>query len=137
MREQHQGVYDYLLAQQPFSAAANAWLVAVNDLAIASKHIDLVPQTRSEERRTIVSGSGGSVSWGPGVVFGAGVSILGAPVDPRTQRIVPTRGITETIEVWVSFKIRGYDGNAAGLCREACAGTRRIATEMTNSFGLS
>lgn len=136
VRQQHQLVYDYLLSQQPFMNPSNCWLAVVNDLAIAGKHIDLVPQVKHEERRTTVSGPGGSVSWGSGVTFGSGVSIMGAPVDPRTQRIIPTHGLTEKIETWISFVVVGHNVNAAGLCTEACAGTRRIANEMTAMFGL-
>lgn len=136
VRQQHQPVYDYLLSQQPFTKTSNGWLTIVNDLAIAGKHIDLVPQVKHEERRITVSGPGGSVSWGPGVTFGSGVSIMGAPVDPRTQRIVPTHGLDEKIETWVSFVVTGHNVNAAGLCTAACAGTRRIASEMTSKFGL-
>ena len=137
VRAQNQAIYDYLLAQQPFHNAGNSWLAVVDDLAIAGKHIDLVPQTKTEERRITVSGAGGSVSWGPGVTFGSGVSVAGAPIDPRTQRIIPTPGVTERVELWVSFIINGHNTNAAGLCKEACAGTRRITTEMSDKFGLS
>jgi hypothetical protein len=110
----------------------------VDDLAVAGKHIDLVPQTKVEERRVTVSREGGgSVSWGQGVTFGPVVRVQGAPVDPRTQRIVPTPGVTEKVESWVSFIIKDHNVNAAGLCKEACAGARRIATEMSDKFGLS
>ncbi len=39
----HQPVYDYMLANQPFSAAKNTWLNVVKDLAVQGKHIDLIP----------------------------------------------------------------------------------------------
>ena len=91
-----------------------------------------------EERRITVTGpSGGKVSWGPGVTFGSGVSVAGAPIDPRSQRIVPTPGVTEEIEIWVSFEIQGYGVNAAGFCTDTCRAVRRIATDMSEKFGLS
>ena len=100
----HPDLHSYLLAQQPFTSDNNKWLAVLFDLAVQGKHIDLTPQKRVEERRVTVSAAGGgSVSWGPGVTFGGGVSVMGAPVDPRTQRIVPTPGVTEKIENWVSF----------------------------------
>ena len=90
-----------------------------------------------EQRRITVSRpGGGAVSWGPGVTFGGSVSVMGAPIDPRTQRIVPTPGVTK-IETWVSFNIQGYGVNAAAFCAEACKNVRRIATEMSEQFGLS
>lgn len=137
VKGQHQPIYNYLLKLQPFHDSGYHWLMILNDLAVQGKHIDLVPQKRTEERRVTVSNSGGSVSWGTGVVFGSGVRVMGAPVDPRTQRIVPTPGVTERIETWVSFLIEGHGVNAAGFCQEACAKTRQIVIDMTDQFGLS
>lgn len=137
VREQHQPVYDFLLELQPFSDSKNRWLAILNDLAVKGKHIDLVPQTRTEQRRVTVSRAGGSVSWGPGVTFGRGVSVMGAPINPDTQRIVPTDGVTEKIENWVSFLIADHGVNAVGFCKEARTKTRQIATNMSDQFGLS
>ncbi len=139
VRHQHQPAYDYLLAQQPFSNTNNRWLAVIDELAVAGKHIDLVPQTRTEEKRITVSRGGGSVTYNPAAVkFGSAgtVRLAGALVDPRTQRIIPTDGVTERVELWVSFVISSHNINAAGLCKEACAGTRRIATEMSDQFAL-
>lgn len=57
---------------------------------------------------------------------------MGAPVDPRTQRIVPTPGVTEQVEIWVSFVLEGYGVNALGFCREACQKTRVLIEEIVN-----
>lgn len=57
---------------------------------------------------------------------------MGAPVDPRTQRIVPTPGVTEQMEIWVSFILEGYGVNALGFCKEACQKTRVLIEEMVN-----
>jgi hypothetical protein len=140
VRQQHQAVYDYLLAQQPFCDAKNQWLGVVDDLAIASKHIDLIPQIKHNERRITVSRAGVSVSYNPDAIRIGGppgsVRFAGAVVDPTTNRVVPTQGVTERIEQWVSFVIEGHGVNAAWLCKEGCAGARRIATEMSERFRL-
>ncbi|MBK5264933.1 MAG: hypothetical protein JJE34_06835 [Alphaproteobacteria bacterium] len=137
LAERHSDLRNYLLSLQPFSKPENAWIRIINDLALQSKHIDLVPQKRIEERRVTVSrGGGGSVSWGPGVTFGSGVNVMGAPVDPRTQRIIPTAGVSEKIEIWVSFAIDGYGVNALSLCTDACKNVRDIADYMTKEFSL-
>lgn len=139
----HQALYDFFLSQQPFSSDRNKWLTALFDLSVQGKHIDLVPQKRFENRRIHVEAAsgGGSVNWDPSAVrFGGppgSVRIMGAPIDPTTQRIMPTPGITEWIETWVGFEIVGYGVNAAGFCKEACRETRRIIQEMTDKFGLS
>ncbi len=140
VRAQHQPVYDYLLARQPFANANNAWLTVLNDLAVQGKHIDLVPQVRQESKRITVAQTqgGGTVSWDPSSVkFGSGVFIHGVPVDPATQRVVPHPSVEERIETWVSFNIQGHGVNAAGFCQEACHSTRSITNDMSNKFGLS
>jgi len=135
VKSQHDALEKYLLGLQPFSDKENDWLRILNELAIASKHIDLIPQRRMAQRRmTVTDGGGNSVSWGPGVTFGSGVSIMGAPVDARTQRIVPTAGISETQEVWVSFLIEGYNIDPLSFCADACRQVRGIANYMTGRF---
>jgi hypothetical protein len=137
---QHDPVRTFLLGCQPFSSADNKWLKIVNDLAVAGKHIDLLPQKKHETKRiNVTSASGGSVSWDPsGVRFGgSGVRIAGAPIDPATQRIVPTPGVTETIETWVSFMIADHNVSAFPFCTTAVENTRKLLTEMDEQFDLS
>lgn len=136
VRSQHGNVYQWLLARQPFQSSDNKWLAILNDLAAHGKHIDLVPQKTVEERRTTVTGPGGIVSWGKGVRFGPGVRVSGALVDPRTQRIVPTPGVTEKVEIWVSFVIESHGINAFAFCKDAVRKTKQIAEEMSAEFGL-
>ena len=84
-----------------------------------------------------MSGEGGKVEWDPSSArFGPGVVIVGAPIDPRTQRIVPTAGVTEEVEVWVAFVLEGPDVNALDFCQEACQKTRRLVEEMAQAFSL-
>ena len=137
LRTDNQPIYDYLLSLQPFvDRKANKWLPLIDRLAVHSKHIDLVPQTRTEQRRVTVRGRGGSVSYGPGVTFGPGVQIMGAAVNPATQRIEPTPDVTEAVVNWISFVIDGTGTNAAGFCKKACEKTREVVTEMSDQFGL-
>lgn len=141
VKDQHQELYDYLLSIQP-TPGKNKWLTVLFDLSVQGKHIDLVPQKRYEERRVTVSRGDGIVSWNPDAVrFGSGpgvqVRVAGAQINPATQRIFPTEGVTERLETWVSFIIDGHNVNAAGFCKEGCAETRRIIQEMTDKFGLS
>jgi hypothetical protein len=154
-RESHPEVWDYLIEQQPFTARKNKWLGVLFDLAVQGKHIDLVPQIRVEQPRVIVETRRPQVStqanepqysiqasWDPrSVRFGGGagasVRVGGALMNPRTQRIVPTLGVTERIETWVRFIIEGYDVNPAIFVKVAAIQTRRIVQEMTDRFGLS
>ena len=131
----------------------------MNDLAVQGKHIDLVPQKRTEERRTTATSPTGTVSWGqndlsfgpggsveflpggvisfgPGGVRLSGVSVMGAPINPATQRVVPGMDVTDRVEVWVSFMIEDHRLNATDFCKMACRETRKIVTDFSNQFGL-
>lgn len=125
-------LYEFLREKQPFASEENEWLRVLSELAAEGKHERLVPQRRMEMRRITVTGpQGGSVSWASaGVTFGHGVSVFGAPVDPATQRIVPTPGVTERVETLVAFIMERYDVNAIGFCRDACSRTRQVLEEM-------
>jgi hypothetical protein len=122
------------LKKQPFSSKENQLLDILAKIAAEGKHVRLTPQKRTEAHRIKVSRpGGGSVSWdASSVKFGAGVSVMGAPIDPRTQRIVQTPGVTEEVEIWVSFVFNDYAVNALGFCKEACQKTRALIEEMVN-----
>lgn len=79
------------------------WTTHFNLLRNKTTHLSLVPQIKKETRRVTVSRGGGSVSWGEGVTFGTGVSVMGVPIDPITQMPV-ANNMTETrVEIWVDF----------------------------------
>jgi hypothetical protein len=99
-------VYDILEAAQPFN---DPWLGQFNKLNNHNKHQDLVEQTRTEARHVSVSRNGGSVSWGPGVTFGSGVSVMGVPIDPRTQMPVPNTAAKTEVVTWVDFRFIEID----------------------------
>lgn len=128
----HKILYDFVLKQQPFSSDENRWLKLLAEIAAEGKHVRLAPQKRIETRRIKVSGpGGGSVSWDPSSVkFRRGVSVVGAPIDPSTQRIIPTPGVTEQVEIWVSFMLDDYGVNALGFCKEAYQKIRALVDEM-------
>jgi hypothetical protein len=132
LSEVHKNLYDFLLKKQPFSSKENRWLELLSEIAPEGKHIRLTPQKRIEARRIKVTRpGGGSVSWNPSSVrFGTGVRVVGAPIDPNTQRITPTPGVTEQLEIWVSFILDDYGVNALGFCKEACEKTRALVKEM-------
>jgi len=96
-------IFNIIEKVQPYN---DAWLGKFNRLNNDNKHEDLVEQTRTETKRVTVSsiGGGGSVSWGPGVTFGPGVSVMGVPIDPRTQMPVPNTIAETKVGIWVDFK---------------------------------
>jgi hypothetical protein len=100
-------VFNVLDSVQPYR---DPWLGQFNKLNNQNKHQDLVPQTRTESRRVTVTGpGGGSVSWGPGVKYGSGVSVMGVPIDPRTQMPVPNDTTKTEVVIWVDFRFQDID----------------------------
>ncbi len=91
-------VYDLLDGVQPYK---DPWLGQFNKLNNHNKHQALTEQTR----HVTVSRGGSSVSWGPDVTFGAGVSVVGVPIDPKTQMPVAN---TEVV-IWVDFRFKEID----------------------------
>jgi len=89
---------------QPFQN--NQWIDWFNILNNKSKHITLIPQKRKEDIRVTVSSpnNGGFVSWGSGVTFGNGVSVMGVPIDPKTQMPIPNNVVKTEKTIWVSFE---------------------------------
>jgi len=132
LEQRNKQLYDFLLNIQPFSSDENKWLRLLAEIAAKGKHVRLAPQKRRESRRTKVSRNGaGSVSWNQSSVrFGHGVSILGAPIDPKTQRTILTPGVTVQEEIWVFFTFEGYDVNAHWFCKEACQKTRKLIEDI-------
>lgn len=112
-----------LRSLQPFVHCKNKIFSRIRQLA-NKKHTGLVPQIRKEQSRVTVSQpSVGSVSWGPGVTFGNGVSVMGIPIDPRTQRPVHNIGAEVTVETWVSFHFSEGDEDALAFCKAAVVAT--------------
>lgn len=127
----HKELYDFVLKKQPFSSNENKWLDLLTKIAAEGKHVKLAPQKLIETRRISVSGRGGEVSWDKSsVTFGKGVSILGAPIDPSTQRIVPNPEVIEKEEIWVTFVLDDYGFNALAFCKEISQETRALIEEM-------
>jgi hypothetical protein len=107
-------VLNELERSQPYNPGRNE-LRYLHDLTRVNKHQDFTEQTRTETRRVRASSmGGGAVEWTPfqqghgGVIFGGApgsVLINGVPIDPVTQRPVPSPSqiVTETILVGWNF----------------------------------
>lgn len=95
-------IYNILESIQPY---CDNWLGNFNRLNNNNKHQDLQEQTRTESRFVNVTSKklGGSVSWGPGVTFGNGVSVMGVPIDPRTQMPIPNKQVNTLVTIWINF----------------------------------
>lgn len=119
-----------LRSLQPFTNGKNDIYARIKAFA-AHKHTGLRPQIRTEQRRVNVTRPGaGGVSWGPGVRFSGNVSVMGVPIDPRTQLPAHNNGIDVQIETWINFLIEGTGEDAAGFCKDAIAATRSAIRTM-------
>lgn len=126
LRQAAPAVVAALEGLQPFQGGQE-WLGQINQVNSENKHGDLVEQTRVESLETRVTGrGGGQISWGPGVKFGPGVSVMGVPIDPSTQLPVPDPSVKVERIVWVDFHFAGIGVSALGLLRRALAGIERI-----------
>jgi hypothetical protein len=110
-------------AIQPYNAP---WLGKFNKLNNHNKHQDLVEQTRYEARHVTVSKGSGSVSWGPGVTFGSGVSVLGVSIDHRTQMPVPNNVVQTEVVTWVDFRFSEVDESVLDFVEESVKNTTKI-----------
>ncbi|WP_119299804.1 hypothetical protein [Dongia deserti] len=135
--EQKDPVFAKVLRRwQPLSDPQNNWIAMLRKFA-AKKHVGLVPQKIQSEPRVVVSDQrGNSVSWGPGVTFGQGVSVFGAPIDPKSQLPVETPGVEARVEIWVRFHIEGTDLNALSFCTECVSGTKLIIANFASELVL-
>jgi len=76
----HPRMFSFLESVQPYHKNY-IWLNELSKYA-NEKHIRLTPQKRVEVKRITVSRGKGSVSWGPGVRFGSGISVMGCSCKP-------------------------------------------------------
>src|SRR3990167_7947922 len=120
--------FNFLDSIQPYNQDY-LWLKYLANYA-SEKHIKLTPQKKTEIKRVTVSRCSGSVSWGPGVTFGDGVSVMGVPINPATQMPVPNNVVETKIENWVSFLFDDSDINVLWLCKKSVEDGEEIITEI-------
>jgi hypothetical protein len=120
-------VYSMLEAVQPFR---DLWLGQFNKLNNHNKHQDLVEQSRSEARHVTVSRGSGSVSWGPGVTFGSGVSVMGVPIDPKTQMPVPNAVVKTEVVTWVDFRFREIDQSVLPFIEKSIESVEKLFSSL-------
>lgn len=128
LETKHQDFYKFIDSVQPYNQDY-LWLKYLANYA-SEKHIRLTPQTKMETKRVTVTRGGGSVSWGSGVTFGGGVSVMGVPIDPATQLPVPNNIAETKVENWVSFLFEGSDINVLGLCKKSVEDGEKIIKKV-------
>jgi len=120
--------YNFVDSVQPYNKNYE-WLLHLANYA-SEKHIRLTPQIKTETKRVTISRGSGSVSWGQGVTFGSGVSVMSVPIDPITQMPVPNNIAETKIENWISFLFEGSDINVLWLCEKSVKDGEKIVKRI-------
>ncbi len=116
-------VYAVIESVQPYQ---DSWLGQFNKLNNHNKHQDLVEQTRTEARHVTASSPSGTVTWGPGAIFGSRVKILGVPINPETQMPIPNSRIDTRVSIWVDFRFKEIDQPVLPFVKASIANVERI-----------
>lgn len=126
-------LYEYLESIQYYHGGNSKWLTHFNDLNNENKHEKLVEQKKTETKIVKVSSNqgDGSVSWGPGVTFGSGVSIMGVPINPNTQMPATNNITTTEVTIWVDFKFHSIDVSALLLLKDSLKKNKEIVAKVT------
>lgn len=124
-------VYQCMEKIQPYN---DNWLGQFNSLNNNNKHYDLVEQTRTESRQVTVESrtEKGSVSWGPGVRFGSGVSVMGVPINPATQMPVPNNIVNVIVAIWVDFTFKDNGKSIIPFIMKSIDNIKGICTQVRN-----
>lgn len=137
LKENNLELFNFLLSIQPFQSPSNVWLKNFNKLNNSNKHDNLVEQTREEQEQIHVTDKNGSgvVSWMPGAVrFGPGVSIMGVPVNPNTQMLVPSSSTSVKKIIWIDFQFEEIKTSAIFLMKESLKGIEEISKQIFNKL---
>jgi hypothetical protein len=123
-------LFAFLESVQPFQQNM-AWIGHFNHVNNENKHGNLIEQTRSEWIETkVTSKDGNQVGWTSGVTFTSGVSIMGVPIDPKTQLPVPHPSQKVERINWVDFRFLGIDVSALSLIKSSVSGIESIVNKM-------
>jgi hypothetical protein len=122
-------VYNILEGVQPYH---DDWLSKFNQLNNNNKHQDLAEQTKLESRHVrVTSPQGGGVSWGPGVRFNGSVSVMGVPIDPKTQLPIPNNQVKTEITIWVDFKFKENGESVVLFIRQSIENIEKIFMKLS------
>jgi hypothetical protein len=136
LRTNHPAIAAAFERHQPYQAGSEV-LGYLRKLSRVNKHQDFSAQTRTERLRTIVDVAGvGVADWDSrAVTFASGVSILGAPIDPATQRPAPNPAVAVTSVRYIDWRFVDPPTSVlrtlqslARLVREAVADVETVAT---------
>lgn len=117
-------LYDLILKAQPF-CTKRADLANLKDWSNLGKHVRLVRHECDARPATRVTTHQGTMIYTHGVRF-HGQHIMGAPIDPVTDRIVPAPNVQIEDITYVSFALEDSETNPIVFCQSLCQSTRKF-----------
>ncbi|MBD3362149.1 hypothetical protein GF362_00335 [Candidatus Dojkabacteria bacterium] len=129
-------IFNLLESYQPYKEGYD-WLGKFADITSKLKHMELIPQKKTEQTRISSENntSSSKVSWDPNSVkFGNGVYINQAYVNPTTQ--LPVRHPNNVVrkEIWVSFLFDGHDVSVLPFLKQCLNGVEKITETLYKSL---
>jgi hypothetical protein len=135
-------LYKAIETGQPYKPGY-VWIGHLAVLTRENKHHRLTPQIRDETRVVQVGMlGGGAVQYRPqqagkgGVRFGVGVSIGGVPIDPATQRPVPSPTQTVVERIYVDWQFDDPRVSVLQTLREIQDGLPKLIHVVLSASGL-
>ena len=122
---------------QPYQAGSEV-LGYLHKLSRVNKHQDFSPQTRTERLRTRVDVAGmGVAEWDPRAIkFASGVSILGAPIDPATQRPSPHPAVAVTNVRYIDWQFVDPPASVLGTLQSLARSVREAVEDVESAATL-
>lgn len=124
-------VYASLEAVQPYNTG---WLDKFNKLNNYNKHQGLVDQTQREIRLVTVRRDDKTVSWGPKVAFGSGVSVFGVPIDPSSQMPIPNSVAKTEVVALVEFRFAEIDEPVIAFTEKSITSVEDLFLKVNAEF---
>ncbi len=124
----NKGLYNLILKAQPFMTGKSD-LSDFQSMANLGKHTGLVLQKLESKEAIKITGPKETIIHTKGVKFPRG-QIMGVPVDPKTQRVIPSSEVKDEEIIWVNCSLDGYDYNPLIFCLTLSQDIRRFLQEM-------
>lgn len=124
--------FNLIESLQPYHPG-NEWLKHLKDIT-PERHSRLTPQTRHEIKQVTISNEHGTAVFQNAYFHasgaGAGVTVLGTPIDLKTQLPVPDGKVKTEVKNLVSFVFEGSTIDALWLCRKSVKEGEKIVKKI-------
>ncbi len=124
LEQDEKEIYDLILKAQPFSTKRSD-LANLKDWSNSGKHVRLVRHECDARPATRVTTLQATMIHTHGVTF-HGQHIIGAPIDPATDQVVPAPNVKIEDVTYVSFAVEDSGTDPMVFCEFLCQRTRKF-----------